>query len=359
VAQRVYNFSPGPAVLPLPVLEAAQKELLALEGVGMSVLEISHRSKAFAAILAEAQSLLRSLLNIPDNYKILFLQGGSSLQFTMLAKNLLSEADRGADYVVTGSWGSKALAAVNVAWTGKPTNFDRLPTQQELKLDDDASYVHITSNETIQGVQWKTLPNFGSVPVICDCSSDFLSRPIDVAKYGMIYACAQKNAGVSGVTVVIIRDDLITSVPKDLPPMLDYRVQAENDSLYNTPPTFGIYIVMLICRWLKDAVGGLDKMDELNAKKAKLLYDAIDSSEDYYKPHAAKECRSLMNVTWRLPTEELETKFVTEAKARDLYDLKGHRSVGGIRASIYNAMPIEGVQALAQYMNDFRQQNPA
>lgn len=363
MAERVYNFSPGPAVLPLPVLEQAQRELVALPGAGSSVLEISHRSKAFEAILADAKSLLTELLGIPAGYSILFLQGGSNLQFSMIPLNLLRSTGKSADYVVTGTWGGKALEEAKredkarAAWDGKGANYSFLPAAKEVQLDPDAAYVHITSNETIQGVQFQEDPNFGGAPLVCDSSSDFLSRPVDVKRYGLIYACAQKNAGISGVTVVIVRNDLLDRVPANLPSMLDFKLLAKNDSLYNTPPTFAIYILMLIGRWLKNDIGGLAKMDELNRAKAKLLYDALDGSGGFYKAHARPDCRSQMNVTFRLPSEELESAFVKQAQSHQLFELKGHRSVGGIRASIYNAMPKQGVTALRDFMLDFQKKN--
>jgi len=358
MVERVYNFSPGPAVLPLPVIEEAQRHLVALPGVGMSVLEISHRSKPFEAILAETKQSLTDLLGIPAGYKILFLQGGASLQFSMVPMNLLG--GKSADYVLTGSWGQKALEEAHrtgearVAWDGKADNYNRLPAAGELKLTPTAAYVHVTSNETIQGVQFRDMPATGSVPLVADLSSDFLSRPVPVDRFGLIYACAQKNAGIAGVTVVIVRDDLLARAPDNLPSMLDYRVHAKNDSLANTPPVFAVYILSLICRWLKDDVGGLAKMAERNVEKAKLLYDVLDKSGGFYRGHAKPDCRSQMNVTWRLPSEELEATFVKEAKTHKLHELKGHRSVGGIRASIYNAMPVEGVRALRDFMVDFQ-----
>ena len=363
MAERVYNFSPGPAVLPLSVLEHAQRDLVALPGVGMSVLEISHRSKAFESILAEAKSLLAELLGIPTGYSILFLQGGSSLQFSMLAMNLLRGTGKTADYILTGTWGGKALqeaqreGQVNVAWDGKAQKYNGLPKAGDVKLSADPAYVHFTANETIQGVEFNGEPGVGNAPLVCDVSSNFLSRPLDVRRYGLIYACAQKNAGISGVTAVIVRDDLLERVPKGLPVMLDYKLQAENDSLYNTPPTFAIYILMLIGRWLRDEIGGLAKMAEVNRAKAKLLYDVLDEHSDFYRGHAQKDCRSQMNVTFRLPSEELETAFVKGAHSLGLFDLKGHRSVGGIRASIYNAMPRNGVEKLRDFMLDFRKKS--
>ncbi len=358
MVERVYNFSAGPAVLPLPVIEEAQKNLVALPGVGSSILEISHRSKCFEGILAETKAALVELLGIPAGYQILFLQGGASLQFSMVPMNLLG--GKPADYIITGSWGQKALeeakrtGEARLAWDGKADNYSHLPAAGELKLNPAAAYVHITSNETIQGVQWQSLPETGAVPLVADLSSDFLSRPVPVGKHGLIYACAQKNAGIAGVTVVIVRDELVAKVPENLPPMLDYRLQAKNDSLYNTPPVFAIYILSLITKWLKNDVGGLAKMAERNQAKAKLLYDVLDGSHGFYRGHARPECRSAMNVTWRLPSEELEATFVKEAKAKGLHELKGHRSVGGIRASIYNAMPLDGVKTLRDFMVEFQ-----
>ncbi len=355
----VYNFAAGPATLPRPVLEETQRDLVSLPNVGMSVLEISHRSKWFDEIIETAEGNLRRLLNIPDAYKILFLQGGASLQFSMVPINFLRGTDRSADYIVTGTWGEKALAEakregpVRVVWNGKSENYVRAPQPTELDLDPKAAYVHFTSNETIQGVEFQTEIDTGGVPLICDVSSDFLSRPISVDRYALIYAGAQKNAGPAGLTVVIIRDDMLAKVPDNMHVMLDYRLQAKNKSLYNTPPVFAIYVTMLVTRWLVEEIGGLDKMAALNRQKARLLYDVIDQSDGFYRGHAHPESRSLMNVTWRLPSEELEKEFVKQAQARGLYELKGHRSVGGIRASIYNAMPLEGVEALRDFMLEF------
>ncbi|MFQ3609891.1 MAG: 3-phosphoserine/phosphohydroxythreonine transaminase [Fimbriimonadales bacterium] len=357
MTKRVWNFSAGPGVLPLPVLEEAQRELLALPEAGMSVLEISHRSKWFDAILEETEQNLRQLLSIPPDYHVLFLQGGASLQFAMVPMNLLG--DGSADYIVTGSWGEKAfqeaekLGKARHAWNGKSERYTRVPHPSELDLDPNARYVHFTSNETIQGVEFPAEPSVGAVPLVCDMSSDFLSRPVDITRYALIYAGAQKNAGPAGVTVVIVRNDLLERVPTNLPAMLDYRVQAQNRSVYNTPPVFAIYIVMLVSRWLLHTIGGLERVYQMNREKAALLYEAIDQSGGFYQGHAHPECRSLMNVTWRLPSEELEKEFLKEAQAHDLYELKGHRSVGGCRASIYNAMPMEGVRALREFMLDF------
>jgi len=360
MTDRIFNFSAGPAVLPVPVLEEAQRDMLSLPGVGMSVMEISHRSKTFDEIIGEADKSLRELLDIPNNYQILFLQGGASLQFSMVPMNFLP-ADGSADYVITGSWGKKALkeakrvGAVNVAATMADGGFTRVPAQDEINLNPGASYVHITTNETIEGVEWKQEPEVGNVPLIADASSDILSHRIPFNKYAMIYAGAQKNMGPSGVTLVIVRDDLLQRIPEGLHTMLDYRTHAENKSLYNTPNTWGIYILNLVCKWLKDK-GGLAVMERENEEKAKLLYDAIDSS-DFYRGHADADARSIMNVTFRLPSEELEKKFAAEATAQGLDGLKGHRSVGGIRASIYNAFPRQGVEALVTFMKEFEKRS--
>jgi phosphoserine aminotransferase len=360
MTERIYNFSAGPAVLPVPVLEEAQRDMLALPGVGMSVMEISHRSKTFDEIIGGAEQGLRELMGIPENYKVLFLQGGASLQFSMIPMNLLPEGGV-ADYIITGSWGKKALkeakraGAINVAANMEDSRYSRTPEQHELKLSPEAAYVHLTSNETIEGVEWKDLPDVGDVPLVSDASSNILSRVEPVEKYALIYAGAQKNMGPSGLTVVIIRDDLLERVPSGLHTMLDYRTHVENDSLYNTPNTWGIYILNLVCKWLK-AKGGIAGMQRENEAKAKLLYDAIDAG-NFYRGHAAPESRSLMNVTFRLPSEDLEKQFVAEATAAGLDGLKGHRSVGGLRASIYNAFPREGVQALVEFMKEFERKN--
>jgi len=294
---------------------------------------------------------------------MLFLQGGASLQFSMLPMNFLRGTDKPADFVVTGTWGTKGKeeaqkeGKVNVAWDGKSHNYSYLPIASELKLSPNAAYTHVTSNETIQGVQFPTDPIFGTAPLICDSSSDFMCRPIDLAKYDVLYACAQKNAGIAGVTVVLLKDEMLERIPSGLPSTLDYKLIAKNDSLYNTPPVFAIYMLMLVCRWLKNDVGGLANMQKRNREKANLLYDVLDKSNGYYQGHARADCRSLMNVTFRLPSEEIETKFISEAKTHKLIDLKGHRSVGGIRASIYNAMPVEGVKTLSEFMTDFQKKN--
>jgi len=360
MTERIFNFSAGPAMIPVPVLEEAQRDLLALPGVGMSVMEISHRSKTFDEIIQGAESGLRELLNIPKDYSVLFLQGGASLQFAMVPMNFLS-LDGTADYIVTGSWGKKAVREaqkfghVDTAANMADGGFTRVPGRDELHFNPSAAYVHITSNETIEGVQWKGEPDTGDVPLVADSSSDILSRPITVEKYGIIYAGAQKNMGPSGVTLVIMREDLMPRIREGLATMLDYRTHATNKSLYNTPNTWGIYILNLVCKWLKDK-GGLDAMQHENEGKAKLIYDAINAS-DFYRGHADPDSRSTMNVTFRLPSEDLEKKFTSEATAVKLDGLKGHRSVGGIRASIYNAFPREGCKALVDFMREFERKN--
>ncbi len=353
---RVYNFSAGPAVLPLSVLEEVQRDLVALPGVGMSILEISHRSKAFESILAQAEADIRALADIPANYKVLFLQGGASLQFSMVPMNLLTPGST-ADYVDAGSWGEKAIkeakkvGAVNIAASTKAENYSRVPRQDELKLTPGAAYVHMTSNNTIEGTEYKELPNVGDVPLVSDTSSDMFSRPIDVTKHALIYSGAQKNMGPAGVTLVIIRDDMLARSQKSLPTMLNYAVHAENHSLYNTPPAFAVYTTGLVMKWLI-AQGGLRAIEQVNQRKAAKLYAEIDRT-GFYRGTAHKECRSLMNVTFRLGTEDLEKQFVKEAEAAGLDGLKGHRSVGGMRASIYNAFPETGVDALVQFMREF------
>ncbi|HEY6328649.1 MAG TPA: 3-phosphoserine/phosphohydroxythreonine transaminase [Blastocatellia bacterium] len=356
MTERIYNFSSGPAVLPLPVLEQVQHNLIALPGVGMSILEISHRSKAFETILQTAVDDVRKVGGIPANYHVLFIQGGASTQFSAVPMNLLP-AGGSADYIVTGTWSKKAVkeaakvGGVNIAATTEPDRFARIPGAGEIKLDPKAAYVHFTSNNTIFGTEWKTEPEAGAVPLIADASSDIFSRPIDITKYGLIYAGAQKNLGPAGVTLVIIRDDLLSRSPSSLPTMLDYNTYARENSLYNTPPVFAIYIVGLVTRWIIEQ-GGLPEMAKRNQEKAAMLYNQIDSS-GFYRGHAQPNSRSLMNVTFRLPNEDLEKQFVNEATRAGLDGLKGHRSVGGCRASIYNAFPREGIQALLSFMKEF------
>ncbi len=364
--KRIYNFSAGPAIIPEEVLLEAQKELFALPGVGMSIMEISHRSKTYDAIHAEAKANIKKLLDISDDYAILFLQGGASLQFSMVPLNLMPPKNK-ADYILTGSWSKKAIkeakrvGTANIAATteeseGDKKFFKRIPKQTELKLDPDAAYVHVTSNNTIFGTQWHNEPEVGNVPLICDASSDIFHKKIDVKKYGIIYAGAQKNIGPSGVTLVILRKNLAERSPDTLHTMLNYKTYLENDSLYNTPNTFGIYIIMLVTRWLLK-LGGLDKMYEINKHKADMLYKFIDNSGGFYKGHAEKESRSLMNITFNLATPEMEKKLIDEATNAGFSGLKGHRSVGGLRASIYNAFPTKGVEDLVTFMKDFQKKN--
>ena len=354
--QRLFNFSSGPATLPEPVLREAQRDLFMLPGVGMSVMEISHRSKAFDGILEDAEATLRDVAGIPDSHAVLFLQGGASLQFSMLPMNLLPPG-QSADYVITGVWGQKAIAeaqkagTVRVAGTTEPDGFRRVPRQDELQLDPAAAYVHVTTNNTIYGTQWPALPLTGDVPLVVDASSDIFSAPMDVARFGVIYAGAQKNLGPSGVTLVVIRKDLLSRSSEALPTMLNYAVQAANGSRYNTPNTFGIYILGLVARWMQGE-GGLEAIGRRNVRKAGTLYAEIDRT-GFYRGHADRDARSLMNITFRLRDEALEAAFATDATREGLDGLKGHRSAGGLRASMYNAFPEAGVEALVQFMREF------
>jgi len=364
MTKRIFNFSAGPAVLPEPVLKKAQEAIWDVAGSGIGIMEHSHRGKVFDRVRDEAEQACRDLAGIPDNYRVLFLQGGASLQFSMVPMNLLP-ADRTADYLLTGVWAQKALkeakvlgAKVHVAATGEGTNFDRIPQAAEIKYSERPAYVHLTTNNTIYGTQWRTEPAVpAGVPLVADSSSDMYSRPIDVSKYGLIYAGAQKNLGPSGVVLVIIRDDLVEAGPKTLPTMLQYRTHSAEKSLYNTPPTFGIYVMGEVFKWIQGQ-GGLAAMAELNESKARLLYDFIDRS-DFFRGTAQPDSRSRMNVCFRAPTEELESKFVAEATKRGLDGLKGHRNAGGMRASIYNACPRAGVEALVAFMKEFEQANRA
>jgi phosphoserine aminotransferase len=359
-ASRIFNFSAGPAVLPLPVLEQAQRDLVSLPGVGMSVLEISHRSKTFENLLNSAIADVRELAGVPSDYTILMLQGGASLQFSMVPMNLLS-AGATADYIDTGMWADKAIkeaqkvGTVNVTGSTKAHNYNRIPSSGEIAFTPGAAYVHFTTNNTIEGTQWSSPPPAGDAPLVADASSDIFSRPVDVSRFGLIYAGAQKNLGPSGVTLVIVRNDLLARSSKSLPTMLNYKVMAENNSLYNTPNTFGIYILGLTMKWVK-SLGGLAAVAETNERKAGKLYAEIDRT-GFYRGTAEKASRSRMNVTFRLASEDLEKKFGTEATAAGLDGLKGHRSVGGMRASIYNAFPEAGVDALVQFMREFERTN--
>ncbi len=356
----IYNFSAGPAVLPKEVLQQAQAEMLDWQGSGMSVMEMSHRGREFMGIAAKAEADLRELLGIPGNYKVLFLQGGASMQFAMVPMNLL-RGKASADYLNTGEWSKKAISeakkfgAVNVVASGADKNFSYVPDFSTWQCDKDAAYLHITPNETIGGVEFDWLPDV-SVPIVADMSSNILSRPIDVSRYGVIYAGAQKNIGPAGLTIAIVREDLLGHVADGTPTMLDYKTHADNESMYNTPPTYGIYIAGLVFQMLKEK-GGIAAMEKTNIAKAKLLYAAIDGSGGFYQCPVAHANRSRMNVPFTLKDAALDGAFLKEADARGLLQLKGHRSVGGMRASIYNAMPLEGVQALASFMGEFARAN--
>jgi phosphoserine aminotransferase len=357
---RIYNFNAGPASLPLGVLAQIQNSFLNFNDSGMSITEVSHRSKWFEEVLNDAIARTKRLLNLDDSYHVLFLQGGASLQFAMVPMNLLPD-DREADYVNTGTWATKAIKEaqllgkkVNVAASSEDRNFAYIP--KNIAFNPKAAYVHITSNNTIKGTQWASFPDTNGVPIVADMSSDIMSRPIDVKKFGLIYAGAQKNIGPAGVCMVIIRDDLLKLTPKNIPTMLKYTIHAEGNSMYNTPPCFGIYTIQLVMKWLEESVGGLANMEKINQKKGKILYDFMDKS-GFYKPTADADSRSLMNVTFRLPTEELEKEFIKQATANDFGGLKGHRSVGGCRASIYNATNVEAVSALVDFMRIFQQKN--
>jgi phosphoserine aminotransferase len=364
MSKRIFNFSAGPAVLPEAVLRKAQEAVWDVAGSGIGIMEHSHRGKVFDRIRDEAEQACRDLAGIPDNYRVLFLQGGASLQFSMVPMNLLP-ADRTADYLLTGVWAQKAVkeakvlgAKVHIAATSESSNFDRIPRAAEIRYSERPAYVHLTTNNTIYGTQWKAEPAVpAGVPLVADTSSDMYSRPIDVTRYGLIYAGAQKNLGPSGVVLVIVRDDLVEAGPKTLPTMLQYRTHAAEKSLYNTPPTFGIYVMGEVFKWIQGQ-GGLAGIAEQNESKARVLYDFIDRS-DFFRGTAERDSRSLMNVCFRAPTEELEGKFIAEATKRGLDGLKGHRSVGGMRASIYNACPRAAVEALVAFMKEFEQANRA
>ncbi|WP_102347452.1 3-phosphoserine/phosphohydroxythreonine transaminase [Bacillus sp. Marseille-P3661] len=359
--KRAYNFNAGPSALPFEVLQKAQAELLDFKGSGMSVMELSHRSKEYDAVHEEAQSLLRELLNIPENYDVLFLQGGASLQFSMIPMNFLGK-DQAANYVLTGSWSDKALkeakkvGQTHIAASTKEAKYNSIPSVEDIELSENPGYLHITSNNTIYGTQWAEFPKLNNVDLIGDMSSDILSRKFNVEDFSLIYAGAQKNLGPSGVTVVILKKDLLSRIPENLPTMLDYRTHVDSNSLYNTPPTFGIYMLSLVLQWAKD-LGGLDKIEAINKEKASLLYNAIEESDGFYKAHALPGSRSNMNVTFTLPSDELTKDFLAGAKEAGFVGLAGHRSVGGCRASIYNAVPLESCEALRDYMNSFKANN--
>lgn len=358
---RAYNFNAGPAALPLEVLQRAQEEMVDYRGIGMSVMEISHRSKEFEAINDEAQSLLKELLNIPTSYKVLFLQGGASTQFAMVPMNLLS-AGKTAAFVHTGSWAEKAYKEAKLfgnavlAASSENDQFTSIPSLSDIQIPDNAAYLHITSNETIGGIQYSTFPQTGNIPLIADMSSDIVSRPVDASQFAIIYAGAQKNLGPSGVTVVIAREDLLQDSPKSLPTMLRYNTHVENNSLYNTPPAYSVYMVKLVLEWIKEK-GGLQAIEQNNKDKTSLIYNTIDQSGGFYQGVAARDYRSLMNITFRMDNESLEKQFIKESEGLGFIGLKGHRSVGGLRASTYNAVPYESCNALQQFMVDFQRRN--
>ncbi len=358
---RIYNFSAGPAMLPEEVLKEAEQEMLDYRGCGMSVMEMSHRSKVYQQIIDEAEADLRELIGIPDNYRVLFLQGGATLQFGMIPMNLMT-VNKKADYIHSGVWTKKAIndaklfGEVNVIASSEEKKFSAVPDVKNLKINKDADYVYMCDNNTIYGTKFKEYPDTGDIPLICDMSSCFLSEPIDVKKFGLIYAGAQKNVGPAGVTIVIIRDDLVArSKELQIPVYLKYSTHAENGSMYNTPPTYGIYICGKVFKWLLKT-GGLEKRKQINEEKAKILYDYLDAS-NFYRPYVEKDSRSLMNVTFRTPSDELDVAFLEGAKKYKFTNLKGHRSVGGLRASIYNAMPIDGVKALVKYLKEFEDEH--
>lgn len=358
---RVYNFSAGPSMLPEKVLKTAAEEMLDYKGSGQSVMEMSHRSKTYQAIIDEAEALLREIMNIPDNYKVLFLQGGASTQFAMIPLNLMNKNNK-ADFVITGQWAKKAYkesaryGKANVVASSEDKVFSYIPKLDKSTFTPDADFFHICMNNTIYGTKWHTLPETGDVPLVADISSCILSEPIDVSKFGMLYAGAQKNMAPAGVTVVIIREDLIGNAMDICPTMLNYATHAENGSMFNTPPCYCIYIAKLVLEWIKNDIGGLEKMKEINEKKAKILYDFLDSSE-MFKGTVVPEDRSLMNVPFVTGNDDLDAKFVKEATAAGFVNIKGHRTVGGMRASIYNAMPTEGVEKLVEFMKAFEAAN--
>ncbi len=357
--ERIYNFNPGPAALPLSVLEEVQRDLLNYKGEGLSVMEMSHRSKSFDAIIKGAEELAREVMGIPPGYKVLFFQGGATLQFAAVPLNLIG-ADGHADYINTGSWAKKAIQEakklgknVDVIATSEDDNYAHIPGG--FTVTPDASYLHITSNNTIAGTQWAEFPETGDVPLVCDMSSDINCRKIDVGKFGLIYAGAQKNMGPSGVTIVIIREDLMEKSPDNIPTMTSYKIIGGKESLYNTPPTFAIYVVKLVLEWVKNQ-GGVENIEKINRQKAGMIYDILDS-DDFYRGTVKKESRSLMNITFRLPSEELEKQFISEALENGMLGLKGHRSVGGIRVSAYNAVPLVALETLAGFMKNFSAKN--
>lgn len=361
MAKRAFNFNAGPAALPLEVLQQAQQQFVDFGETGMSLMEMSHRGAVYEGVHKETEQLLRELLGIPDGYKVLFVQGGASTQFAMVPMNLL-QPGKTASYIDTGSWAAKAIKEAKlfgqtaIAGSSESDKYNRIPKASELIIAPDSAYVHLTSNETIEGTQWPEYPDTGSVPLVADMSSDILCRPLQISQFGLIYAGAQKNLGPSGVTIVIVREDLIGAPSMPVPTMLRYDTHAKNDSLYNTPPTFAIYMTNLVLKWVK-AQGGAEAVEKANRTKANLLYETIDQSGGFYRGFAAPDSRSIMNVTFRLGSEELEKRFVKESEAEGFVGLKGHRSVGGLRASIYNAVPLASVQALVQFMDEFKRRH--
>ncbi len=359
-ADRIHNFNPGPAALPLSVLEEIQQNFLDFKGTGMSITEISHRSREFDDVINDAVARTRRLLNLDDNFEVLFIQGGASLQFAMIPMNFLPDG-QSADYVDTGTWSTKAIKeaqlqgkSVAVVASSEDENYSYIP--KNIAFNEDAAYVHLTSNNTIKGTQWSQFPDTGDIPILCDMSSDIMSRPLDVQKFGMLYAGAQKNIGPAGACLVILRKDMLDRIPETVPTMLKYSTFAAKNSLYNTPPCFAVYTIQLVLKWLEETIGGLEKMAAINHSKAQLLYGFMDG-RDFYRPTARPDSRSLMNVTFRLPSEALEKQFVAQALANGLGGLKGHRSVGGCRASIYNAITLAAVEALVDFMKSFEKDN--
>ncbi|OQY49821.1 MAG: 3-phosphoserine/phosphohydroxythreonine transaminase [Candidatus Parabeggiatoa sp. nov. 2] len=357
----VYNFFGGMAIYPPRVIEEVRRDLLEYENTGLSIFEMSHRSQTFRNIIDKAEENLRQLMNISDNYHVLFLQGGENLQFSMIPINFLRDKNRPANYIVTGYWSEKAIkdarreGQVNIIWDGRDEGFTRVPKQNELQFDSDAAYVYYTTNETVEGIQFPMIPDVGDIPLVCDMCSDFISKPIDVTKYALISAHAQKNAGIAGVTIVIIRDDFLQDIPDNIHTMLDYRPHVEKSSIYNTSPTFAIYTVMLMTRWLIEDIGGLENMNKLAQQRSDIIYELLDKNAGFYKPHAKPDSRSLINIVFNLPTAELTQKFIAEGAEEGLVGLQGHRSLGGIRASFFNPMPMEGVHALRDFMLRFHE----
>jgi len=359
--KRIFNFSAGPCTLPLSALEKAQSEFVDFKGTGMSLIEMSHRSKEYDAVHMDAMDLIRELFGVPEGHKILFLGGGATLQFGMVPMNFLHKGES-ADYVITGSWAKKAyqdaakVGDAKVVWDGKESNYMTLPDPGSVKASPGAAYLHLTSNETIGGVQWKRFPDGGGVPVVCDMSSDFMSRRVNVGDFDLIYAGAQKNAGPAGVTIVIVKESFLEKCPDNLPAYLNFKTHAEKDSLYNTPPVFAVYMVGLTMHWLK-GIGGLEAAERLADERAKLIYGAMEKSGGFYRCPVHEPVRSKMNIVFRLPDEDLEKRFISETTEKGMIGLKGHRSVGGCRASVYNAMPVDGAGALADFMIDFARKN--